>query len=93
MRAYEVSRHAAARLLRRAIRTDEIEEAIASAEVIEEYPEDKYGPSVLLLGLTRRGRPLHVQVALSRMRIVTVYEPDPLAWREYRSRRSTDHGQ
>lgn len=56
---YEISRHAAGRILRRAIRTDEIEQAIANAEIIEEYPQDKYGPSLLLLGLTRAGRPLH----------------------------------
>jgi len=41
---YEVSRHAAVRMLRRAIRSIEIEEAIAEAEIIEKYPDDKYGP-------------------------------------------------
>ena len=54
---YGISRHATARMLRRGIRTDEIEETVATAEVIEEYPDDKYGPSILLLGFTRGGRP------------------------------------
>jgi hypothetical protein len=92
IRRYEISRHAAARMLRRDIRTSEMEEAVASAEVIEEYPDDKYGPSLLLFGFTRGGRPLHVQVAHARMRIVTVYEPDPGEWREWRTRR-IDHDQ
>lgn len=89
---YEVSRHATARMLRRGIRTDEIEEAVTNAEVIEEYPHDKYRPSVLLLGFSRGGRPLHIHLALTRMRIVTVYEPDPREWPDWRSRRM-DHDQ
>jgi len=88
---YEVSRHAAVRMLRRVIRSGDIEEAIADAEIIETYPDDKYGPSVLILGLTRTGRPLHIQVAYERMRIVTVYEPDPTEWVDGRYRRRSDH--
>jgi len=38
-------------MFRRGIRTDEIEEALGAAEIIEEYPDDKYGPSLLLLGV------------------------------------------
>ena len=33
------------------------------AEVIEEYPADKYSPSCLLLGFTAETRPLHIQVS------------------------------
>src|SRR5574337_287993 len=84
---YEISRHATARILRRDIRTDEIEDAMGSAEIIEEYPDDKCGPSLLLLGFTRNGRPLHVQIAPSRIRIVTVYEPDSTEWLNWRIRR------
>jgi len=63
-----------------------------SAEIIEDYPTDKYGPSVLLLGFSRAGRPLHIQVADERTRIVTVYEPDPSEWLNWRQRRRLDHG-
>jgi hypothetical protein len=84
---YEISRHAVLRMLRRTIRTDEIEAAVATAEIIEDYPTDKYGPSVLLLGFSRAGRPLHIQVADERTRIVTVYEPDPSEWLNWRQRR------
>lgn len=74
-------------MLARGIATREIEEAVENGEIIEEYPADKYGPSYLLFGRTRGGRPLHIQVAISRMRIVTVYEPDPSEWIESRKRR------
>ena len=60
----------------------EVEEAIASrSEVIEDYPNDKYGPSCLVLGYTKAGRPLHVQCSYpSRplVKIITLYEPDPI---------------
>ena len=79
-------------MLRRNIRTDEIEAAVATAEIIEDYPTDKYGPSVLLLGFSRAGRPLHIQVADERTRIVTVYEPDPSEWLNWWQRRRSDHG-
>ncbi|MGI0013868.1 MAG: DUF4258 domain-containing protein [Nitrososphaera sp.] len=62
----------------------------AQAEVIEEYPEDKYSPSALLLGFTSAGRPLHIQVSEAdseTTRIVTLYEPDPAEWVEFRRRR------
>ena len=85
---YEFSRHAVLRMLGRDITTHEIEEAVETGEIIEPYPTDKYGPSYLLFGRTRGGRPLHVQVAISRMRVVTVYEPDPREWIEFRERRS-----
>jgi hypothetical protein len=34
------------------ISVQEIREAIAVGEVIEDYPNDKYGPSCLILGFT-----------------------------------------
>lgn len=56
---FEFSRHAFRRAVERNISEQEIREAGALAEVIEDYPEDKYSPSALLLGFSARGRPLH----------------------------------
>jgi len=39
---------------------DEVVTAGAQAEIIEEYPEDKYSPSALILGFTSAGRALHI---------------------------------
>lgn len=56
---FEFSRHAFHRAVERNIGEQEIREAGANAEVIENYPDDKYSPSALLLGFTAAGRPLH----------------------------------
>ena len=67
-----------------------IREAGTAATVIEEYPEDKYGPSCLVLGYTGAGRPLHIQISLAdipQTRIVTLYEPSIDEWEEYSKRR------
>ena len=69
----------------------ELREAIAGGDVIEVYPEDKYGPSCLIFGMTRVGRPIHVQCSdpnRPTVKIVTVYEPDPALWIEFKVRRS-----
>ena len=60
---FDFSRHAFRRVVERNISEQEIREAGAKAEVIESYPQDKYSPSGLLLGITRAGRALHFQVS------------------------------
>ena len=87
---FEYTRHAAERTIQRGIGDREIIEAGASLLTVETYPDDKYGPSMLLLGFAQNGRPLHIQVSLADtplVRIVTIYEPDPAEWDDYRSRR------
>jgi len=56
---FEFSRHAFRRTVERNISEQEIREAGVQAEIIEDYPDDKYGPSGLLLGFTSAGRALH----------------------------------
>ena len=66
-------------------------EAFGNAEVIEDYPEDKYGPSCLILERTRANRPLHIQCSHpSRpvIKIITLYEPDTRLWIDFRTRRT-----
>ncbi len=75
----------------RHITVQELREALVSAEIIEDYPNDKYGPSCLVLGVTSRGRPLHIQCSYpSRplVKIITVYEPELEQWTDYRVRKS-----
>jgi hypothetical protein len=88
--AFEFSRHAFRRVVERNISEQEIREAGVQAEIIENYPEDKYSPSGLLLGFTAAGRPLHFQVSFAETdltKIITLYEPDPSEWLDYRTRR------
>ncbi len=87
---FEFTQHALKRVVERNIANAEIREAGARAVIIEDYPADKYGPSCLLLGFTIVNRPLHIQVARQaglRIKIITLYEPDPAEWVNYIERR------
>ena len=87
---FEFSKHAVDQSIIRRISVQEIREIFADAEVIEDYPEDKYGPSCLIMGKTREGRPLHLQCSYpSRplIKIITLYEPDPDLWIDFKMRR------
>lgn len=78
---YLLTRHASERAAGRAIRSREIEEAVLNGEVIEDYPQDKYGPSCLILGYTAEKRALHVQVSYPpQVKVITVYEPSAAEW-------------
>ncbi len=87
---FEFSRHAFKRAVERNVSESEIKEAGKYAEMIEDYPDDKYFPSRLLLGFTETGRPLHIQVSLGDtelVKIITLYEPDETEWINYSERR------
>jgi hypothetical protein len=85
---YRFSDHAVKRMIKRSINRSEVEQAILSGEIIEEYPEDKYSPSCLIYGKTEKGRNLHVQVSLPpRVVVITTYESDPREWIDYKIRR------
>ena len=60
-RRYEYSKHAVDQSILRDISVAELEDAMAEdSEIIEDYPDDKYGPSCLILCHTKAGRPLHI---------------------------------
>ena len=91
-RQYEYSKHAVDQAIMRGISVAELEEALLNrSAVIEDYPEDKYGPTCLILGFTVAGRPLHVPCSYpSRplIKIITVYEPDQDIWMDFRIRKT-----
>ncbi len=89
-RTYLLTAHASDRAAQRGIISREIEEVIADGEVIEDYPDDKYGPSCLVMGLTEAGRALHIQVSYPpTVKVITVYVPSPDQWDEdFRVRKS-----
>jgi len=87
---FELSKHAVDQSIIRRISIQEVREAIANGKVIEDYPDDKYGPSCLISGFTTARRPLHIQCSYpSRplIKIVTLYEPDPEHWIDFERRR------
>ena len=87
---FEFSRHAVDQTVLREISIQEIRDAISDGEIIEDYPDDKYGPSCLIFGMTNEKRPIHIQCSYpSRpiIKVITVYEPDPERWIDFKIRR------
>lgn len=95
-RHFEFSKHAVDQSIIRDIAVGEVEQAMSSrCQVIEDYPEDKYGPSCLILGFTDAGRPLHIQCSYPTrplIKIITLYQPDPSLWIDYRIRKTSSGG-
>lgn len=52
---FEFSRHAVDQSIIRHISVQELREAIRNGVIIEDYPDDKYGPSCLIFGMTNQG--------------------------------------
>jgi len=58
---FEFSKHALDQSIIRNISVQELRESILSGEVIEDYADDKYGSSCLILRQTIMNRLLHIQ--------------------------------
>lgn len=87
---FELSKHAVDGSITRRIGIQELRDAVATGEIIEDYPNDKYGPSCLIFGATSAERPLHVQCSYpsrTPVRIITLYEPAPDRWIDFKRRR------
>lgn len=73
------------------IREQQVFEASQVGETIEEYPDDQPYPSCLIMGQTQTDRPLHLVCAYNKEDdqaiVITVYEPDPACWIDFRKRR------
>jgi Domain of unknown function (DUF4258) len=87
---FEFTRHALKRAVERNISNQEIREIGKIQEIIEDYPEDKYSPSSLVLGFTNSGRSLHIQVSRiisDTTKIITLYEPNQNEWIDFKVRK------
>ena len=92
---YEFSKHAVDQSILRNISLGEFIQSVENGTIIEDYPDDKYGPSCLILGFTNAGRPIHVQCTHSSrqiLKIITLYEPDENLWIDFRKRRQATGG-
>jgi hypothetical protein len=87
---FEFSKHPVDQTILREIAVQEIREAMETGMIIEDYPDDKYGSSCLIFGYTKQKRPIHIHCSYpsrSVIKVITVYEPDPEKWIEFRQRR------
>jgi Domain of unknown function (DUF4258) len=88
---FQFTRHGLRRLVERNISKLEIIETGKNVIIIENYPDDKYSPSCLLLGITINQRFLHLQVSRKDsdiLTIITLYDPDPQEWINSQRRKS-----
>lgn len=70
---------------------NEVYETVLKGEIIESYLADKPYPSFLIFGKTEKRRPIHIVCAYSEEEslsiVITVYQPNPKIWIDYRKRR------
>ena len=87
--SFEFSKHAVDQMMQRSILVHEVKEALSTPEILEHYPNDKYGPSCLVLGFSSQGKSLHVVCThpdRELLKIITIYEPNPKLWVDFRTR-------
>ncbi|MGQ9573475.1 MAG: DUF4258 domain-containing protein [Dehalococcoidia bacterium] len=77
-----ITQHAHEEMVAEDVTLQEVFEALARGEILENYPEHRRGPCCLVSGLSRRGRPLHVVCTTAQpvLIVITVYEPKPPKW-------------
>ena len=80
---YKYRQHAIQRMFERGITQVDVEAALSTGKVIEDYPNDYPLPSCLWLGHIGN-RPVHIVFADDKLKgeriIITVYDPDPSQW-------------
>ncbi len=64
------------------ISLDEVLQAVAGGQILENYPEHRRGACCLLYGRTANGRHLHVVCTTAQpvLIVITVYELRPPRW-------------
>ncbi len=87
---YEFSGHAEDEREAEKILIADVEGALLNGEILEDYPNDPWGPSCLVLGYSSRGYPIHVVcggIPSGKLRLITVYTPALPKWVDDRTRR------
>jgi len=79
-----LTQHFMYKIERRRITLTDIDLAIISGEIIEQYPDDYPHPSALILGTNETKEPLHIVVGVGRGTawLITAYHPDPMKWED-----------
>jgi hypothetical protein len=87
-----ISNHGYDELAADGLEVGEILQTIDSAVVLEDYPDFRKGPAVLLLQKDRENRPIYTVWGIPAGReepavLITAYRPDPERWSEDFKRR------
>jgi hypothetical protein len=87
-------KHSAIRMRQRNISANEVKEILIGGQVIEDYPDDIPLPTCLILGFTKKQKPIHAVVAVDEsdrmLYVITVYSPNNEEWENgFKKRRET----
>jgi hypothetical protein len=82
---YRVSQHGFRELVADDILAEDALTSVGAAIVVEDYPDTRKEPSVLVLQYDREGRPIHVMWGIPKIEgtpavLVTAYRPAPDRW-------------
>jgi Domain of unknown function (DUF4258) len=79
---FRLTLHAQQEMVDKNISLDETLQALATGQILENYPQHRRGACCLVNGLTLHSRPLHVVCTTAQpvLIIITVYEPKPSKW-------------
>jgi len=77
-----ITQHAQQEMTEDNFTLDDILQAIANAQILEDYPERRRGSCCLLNGVADNGRFVHIVCTTAQpvLIIITVYEPKPPKW-------------
>jgi hypothetical protein len=77
-----ITQHAQQEMVEEDITLAEVLQAIATGQMVENYPEHRRGACCLLNGHAQQGRSLHIVCTTVQpvLIIITVYEPKPPKW-------------
>ncbi len=83
--AWQPTTHTLTRMEQRNIFVVDVLRGLDTAEIVEDYPDDPRGPSVLTLSYDGAGLPIHVLWGIAKnntsvANLVTLYRPDLLEW-------------
>ena len=83
-KALRWTNHIIIRMLKRKISIPDVENALVSGEIIEQYPNDYPYPSCLILGFTTNNNYIHVVCGINEteLHLITAYYPNPDEWSE-----------
>lgn len=74
--------HAHQEMVEEELLLEHLFQALSACDLVETYPDDRRGPSCLVLGYTANGRPIHLVCTTEQptLIVITVYEPRPPKW-------------
>jgi len=77
-----ITQHADQEIVEEEIFLNELLEAIAGGQIMENYPEHRRGACCLVNGTTNQGRPLHIGCTTAQpfLTIIIAYEPKAPKW-------------